>query len=131
MNNVPQSARDTVTSGILYPPSPLEDLSKGIRYMVDWLSDPHLDNKRFNAIQEWLHDAHRLMGPPGPMPPAPGPMTGLDAWLPKPGYEGLFYYPSSKPSKLPPMNCVRCNLYNEYVGPEHLVDGKYLCRSCK
>ncbi len=36
-----------------------------------------------------------------------------------------------KPAKLPPMNCRDCNYYNPYAGPEHLIDGVYVCRSCR
>ena len=40
-----------------------------------------------------------------------------------------FESPESK--ALPPMNCKCCNFRNEYVGPEHLVNGVYVCRTCK
>lgn len=38
----------------------------------------------------------------------------------------------SPTGKLPPMNCLKCNYRNEYVGPEHLDElGLYTCRTCK
>lgn len=37
----------------------------------------------------------------------------------------------TKPTRVPPMDCTRCNVRNEYLGPEHLENGVYTCRSCK
>ncbi len=34
-------------------------------------------------------------------------------------------------AKLPPLNCRHCNHRNEYAGPEHLIDGAYVCRQCR
>ncbi len=34
--------------------------------------------------------------------------------------------------KLPPMNCIKCQFRNEYVGREHLDEkGRYICRQCR
>ncbi len=42
----------------------------------------------------------------------------------------MITHPEKEP-KLPPMNCAWCKHYNEYVGPEHLVHGEYVCRQCR
>lgn len=38
--------------------------------------------------------------------------------------------PAQKPAPLP-THCAKCNHYNEYVGPEHIRNGQYICRSCR
>ncbi len=41
-------------------------------------------------------------------------------------------FPVSNGAKLPPMNCIKCDYLNEYVGVEHLDQfGRYVCRSCR
>lgn len=96
------------------PPSPYDDLNNGIRLALDWSSDrylvgsqvPHLVLYRENLLR-WAKDAQYMLG-----------YLGVQLTKPSPG-------------KLPPMHCVKCNHYNEYVGQEHLVKGVYTCRSCK
>lgn len=87
------------------PPSPLEDLPAGIKFAHYWVTDPRLRQPIKDRLHIWAADAtamlENLSGPP------------------------------LKPAVLPPANCKRCNFYNEYVGPEHLVNGEYLCRPCK
>ncbi len=88
---------------------------------------------------------------PLPVPgSAPGTLFGLNRNNVPPAFSGIQGWvtagdpwdqsnktpvmpPENKaPEKLPPMNCIKCQFRNEYVGKEHLdKDGKYTCRSCK
>ncbi len=91
------------------PPDAMDDLPTGIQLATIWLKDPYLQTtgtdqctQYLKHLRMWIEDANKLLHP-------------------APEFIG----------KLPPMNCVTCNHYNDYVGKEHLVDGVYKCRSCR
>lgn len=94
-------------SGEYVPPDQYDDLEKGISLAIAWShpDDPLPRMRRYaELLMQWASDAKTLLGNVGA---------------------------AAMPGKLPPMHCVRCNHYNEYVGQEHLVGGVYKCRSCK
>ncbi len=91
------------------PPTPYDDLQEGIRLAKSWLflsGTPDRD-RYCDHLRMWIADATDLLG-------------------------SVFVQTAPHlPAKLPPMHCVKCNHYNEYVGQEHLVGGVYTCRSCR
>ncbi len=94
-------------TGTYIPPDQYDNLPKGMELAMRWIED--LKGRPEHAgytehLQWWVSDAGKLLATI-----QSGPAV----------------------SKLPPMHCVKCNHYNEYVGHEHLVGGKYTCRSCR
>lgn len=125
MNHIPAPAIDSscfktycdAWDGKYYPPSPFEDLRRGINWVTHVIQNGTIGTIERPAMIRWLSEANQLLEVHFGVPPST--LTEL-------------YVAVSKPSALPPQICTVCNFKNDYAGPEHLqANGTYICRGCK
>ncbi len=95
-----------------------KDCTEFAKYMAASMS---AQSAGFGGFNMWM---------PPPQPMWVGPLPSFADPVPDTKPEAAAE--AKKDLKLPPMNCLRCNFRNEYVGKEHLDgDGKYTCRTCR
>ncbi len=99
------------------------------------------DLEVWGAAQGQMPNPYRAAAKAKKPNPSPAWMRGLGPFTlsASPGFAREFadfgkvthtIIPPTNP-KLPAMNCIHCKHRNEFVGPEHLVNGEYVCRQCR